>query len=144
MSVSGEGQFYRVAWIYTYDRRTDQLIGQRRASTQEIREIEAEWPAIEDVPLPAGSPVGAGPDGGEGIITITYSSGTPAPPRFEHDAAARVFRLTAPDSTVETFRDNPTRYLCVEPGPDGGEMRPVMQRGRPVDLYLCREGREAP
>jgi hypothetical protein len=44
---------------------------------------------------------------------------------------------------VELFRDNPTRYLCVEPDAETGQMRPVMKRGRPVFLYLCREDREA-
>src|SRR5262245_57635503 len=58
-------------------------------------------------------------------------------PRFEHDPAARVYRLAAADGTIEVFRDNPTRYLCVEPDPDGGEMRPVTKGVRPVYFYLC-------
>ncbi len=62
---------------------------------------------------------------------------------FEHDAAARLYRLTAPDGTVERFRDHPTRHLCVEPDAETGQMRPVIQRGRPVYLWLCREEREA-
>ena len=68
----------------------------------------------------------------------------PAPPpfRFEHDPEARVFRLTAPDGSVEVFRDNPTRFLCVEPDPQTGAMRAVTKYGRPVYLYLCREERE--
>jgi hypothetical protein len=86
--------------------------------------------------------------GGRTVTTYTYYSyaldpDRPPPPRFEHDPAARVFRLTAADGTVETFRDNPIRYLCVEPDPETGEMRPVMERGRPVYLHLCREDREA-
>ena len=66
------------------------------------------------------------------------------PPRFEHDPAGRVFRLTTADGAVESFRDNPTRYLCVEPDPETGVMRPVLKHGRPVYLHLCREDREAP
>ena len=49
---------------------------------------------------------------------------------LEHDATARVFRLTAPEGTVEVFRDNPARYLSVEPDPQtsdaaGEEARPA-------------------
>ena len=66
----------------------------------------------------------------------------PPPVRFEHDPAGRVFRLTAADGIVEVFRDNPTRYLCVEPDPESGAMKPVMKHGRPVFLHLCREERE--
>jgi hypothetical protein len=78
--------------------------------------------------------------------THTYSyddTGAPPPVRFEHDPAARVYRLTAPDGTVETFRDGPTKYLRLEPDPETGAMRPVTKRGRPVYLYLAREDREA-
>ena len=46
------------------------------------------------------------------------------------------------DGTVEVWRDNPARFLCVEPDPETGAMRPVVQLGRPVYLYLCREERE--
>jgi hypothetical protein len=56
---------------------------------------------------------------------------------FEHDAAHRVFRLTAPDGSMEVFRDNPMRYLCVAPDAETGAMRPVMKRGRPVYLHLA-------
>ena len=69
---------------------------------------------------------------------------TGLPPfRFEHDPAAPAFRITAADGTVEVFRDNPVRYLRVEPDPETGAMRPVMRRGRPVYLFLCREDPEA-
>jgi hypothetical protein len=71
------------------------------------------------------------------------ASAGPPPSDWEHDPAARVFRLAADDGTVEVFRDNPTRYLCVEPDPKTGAMRPVRKLGRPVYLYLCREEREA-
>lgn len=67
----------------------------------------------------------------------------PPPCRFEHDPAARALRITAADGTVETFRDIPTRYLRVERDPETGELRPVMKRGRPVYLSLCRDDREA-
>jgi hypothetical protein len=83
--------------------------------------------------------------GGGTVTTYTYSvdSDRPPPPRFEHDPAGRVFRLTAADGAVESFRDNPTRYLCVEPDPETGAMRRLMKHGRPVYLHLCREDREA-
>ncbi len=64
----------------------------------------------------------------------------PPPVKFEHDPAAGVFRLTTADGAVEVFRDSPTRYLCVEPEPGTGAMRPVMKFGRPVYLWLCRAG----
>ena len=85
--------------------------------------------------------------GGGTVTTYAYNCPAdperPLPPRLEHDAAGRVFRLTTADGAVETFRDNPTRYLCVEPDPETGAMRPVMKHGRPVYLHLCREDREA-
>jgi len=83
--------------------------------------------------------------GGVTVMTYTYSvdPDRPHPPRFEHDPADRFFRLTSADGAVETFRDNPTRYLCVEPDPETGAMRPVTKFGRPVYLRLCREDREA-
>jgi hypothetical protein len=88
---------------------------------------------------------GTGPYGGEGVASDSYDVDDPPPVRFEHDPAARVFRLTTADGTVEVFRDNPTGYLCVEPDSesDTGAMRPVTRRGRPVYLYLCREERDA-
>ncbi len=66
----------------------------------------------------------------------------PPPVRFEHDPAAGVFRLTAADGSVEVFRDKPVRHLCVEPDAESGELRPVIKRGRPVFVWLCREERE--
>ena len=84
-------------------------------------------------------------DGGGTVTTYTYSypvdPDRPDPPRFEHDPAGQVFRLIMADGEVGTFRDNPTRYLCVEPDPETGAMRPVIEHGRPVCLYLCREDR---
>jgi hypothetical protein len=49
--------------------------------------------------------------------------------------------LTAPDGKTEHFRDNPARYLVVVPDPKTGEMRPVINRGEPTHIYLCREDR---
>jgi hypothetical protein len=69
-----------------------------------------------------------------GVMTYSYDCSAdldPTPlPRLEHDPAGRVFRLIAADGEVETFRDNPTRYLCVEPDPETGAMRPVSKRPR--------------
>ena len=84
-----------------------------------------------------------GPDaGGEVVASYAYAADAAPPVRFEHGPAAGVFRLTAADGTVEVFRDNPTRYLRVEPDPQTGAIGPVWKYGRPVFLYLCREERE--
>jgi hypothetical protein len=61
---------------------------------------------------------------------------------FVHDKQKRLFILTWPDGKTERFRDNPARELMVEPDPETGEMRPVLKRGQPVYVYLCREERE--
>ena len=39
---------------------------------------------------------------------------------FEHDEQRRLFVLKRLDGKVEHFRDNPTRYLVVEPDPETG------------------------
>jgi hypothetical protein len=36
----------------------------------------------------------------------------------------------------------PIRHLVVEPDPETGELKPVVERGSPTYLYLCREERE--
>ncbi len=69
---------------------------------------------------------------------------TAAPARrfhWEHLPEKRLFALTA-DGKTEYWRDNPTRYLVVEPDPATGEIKPVLKWGRPVYLRLCREERE--
>jgi len=35
------------------------------------------------------------------------------------------------------------RYLTVDPDAETGELTPVVERGRPAYLWLCREEREA-
>ncbi len=60
---------------------------------------------------------------------------------FEHDARKGTFRLTWADGRVEEFRDKPVRHLSVEPD-ESGALKPVIRRGGPVYLYLCREERE--
>ena len=62
---------------------------------------------------------------------------------FEHDAQKGLFRLTWADGTVEVYRDRPARHLVVEPDPATGAMKPVLKRGNPTYLYLCREDRES-
>ena len=66
----------------------------------------------------------------------------PAPFDWEHDREKGIFRITWPDGQVEVFRDKPVRHLVVEPDAQTGEMKPVVQRGRPTYLYLAREERE--
>jgi len=83
----------------------------------------------------------------DGGGTTTYSYSYDYDPRaqsfaFEHDEEKRVFRLTDAEGKSEHFRDNPVRYLVVEPDPETGEMRPARKHGRPKFMYLCREERE--
>ncbi len=66
----------------------------------------------------------------------------PFPLDWEHIPDKRLFALTA-DGSTEYWSDNPTRYLVVETDPATGEIKPVLKRGRPVYLWLCREEREA-
>jgi len=83
-------------------------------------------------------------DGGR---TTTYTYSYDVDPRaqtftFEHDKEKHAFRLTDADGKAEYFRDNPARYLVVEPDPETGDMRPARKHGKPTYLYLCREERE--
>jgi len=85
--------------------------------------------------------------GSDGRGTTTYTYSFEVDPwgqsfSFEHDKEKRVFRLTDAEGKVEYFRDNPVRYLVVEPDSERGEMRPARQRGKPKLMYLCREDRE--
>jgi hypothetical protein len=78
-----------------------------------------------------------------GSVTFTYE--IPEDPglfSFAHDRTKGVFIITKRDGSTELFRDNPVRYLVVEPDPQTGELRPTAKCGLPVYLYLCREQRE--
>ncbi len=132
--------------VFSYDRH-GRLLGSEELTDEELAALR------QRLSRDAGTTPGR-PGGPAGSFTLdstdhvtSYIDGVDDRPRprtrFEHDPAARVFRLTTADGTVEVFRDNPTRYLCVEPDPESGEMRPMMKRGRPVYLYLCREERES-
>src|SRR5260370_12234036 len=59
----------------------------------------------------------------------------PPPFTFEHEREKGVFRLEWSDGEVEVFRDNPTRYLVVEPDLDTGELNPKTTPARPTHLY---------
>ncbi len=61
---------------------------------------------------------------------------------FEHDTQKGVFRLTWADGHFEVFRDKPDRLLVVEPDPETGKLKPVVKRGKPTYLYLCRQEHE--
>ncbi len=78
--------------------------------------------------------------GADGQGPMTHAD-PPVPPHWERIPDKRLFALTAEGST-EYWRDNPTRYLVVEPDPTTGAVKPVLKRGRPVYLLLCREERE--
>ncbi len=85
--------------------------------------------------------------GSVGRVMATYSYSFEVDPwfqsfSFEHDKEKRVFRLTDAEEKVEYFRDNPVRYLVVEPDLETGQMRPAVQHGKPKFIYLCREDRE--
>jgi hypothetical protein len=84
------------------------------------------------------------------IITYTYdaddnlgmvSCSAPATPKAtcDHDRDKRLFRVTEPDGTTVDFHDRAVRFLVVEPDPETGEPEPVMERGGPKVVYLCRE-----
>ena len=80
-----------------------------------------------------------------GVITTVYSYEVEPRARsfaFEHDQQKRLFTLTGQDGKTEHFRDNPVKYLMVEPDPETGEMQPVIKHGQPAIIYLCREERE--
>src|SRR5438105_2600664 len=66
-------------------------------------------------------------DSGPISTTVSYSSEV-APPEpvwlVEHDRDRGLFRLTGPDGQTECFRQEPSRYLVVEPDLETGEMRP--------------------
>jgi YD repeat-containing protein len=64
------------------------------------------------------------------------------PPRIEHDREKKLYRITDQDGKTEVFRDEPVRFLVVEPNRETGELRLVTYGGMPHYLYLCREERE--
>jgi hypothetical protein len=99
--------------MYTYD-ASGRLVDQREATPEDIE-----------------AALGSDTDG----VRLT-------PIAFERDKDKRLFKVAGPDGKTELFRDNPTRFLLVEPDPESGEMQPVIQRGRPAFIYLCREERE--
>ena len=142
-TMDDDHQTISEAWIYTDHRRTGRVISHRKATDEQLRAILERRAAAGDPAAETDGPPAAGPYVEAGITTYTYGDDPPPPIGFEHDAAAHVFRLTTADGSVEVFRDNPTRSLCVEPDEEGGGMRPVMKDGRPVSLHLCREDREA-
>ena len=65
----------------------------------------------------------------------------PAKWQWDHLPDKRLYALTAEGKT-EYWRDNPTRYLVVEPDPETGMMKPATKDRKPVYLWLCREERE--
>ena len=85
------------------------------------------------------------------VTTFVYGEEPPGPAfQFSHNREKRLFVLSWSDGRIEKFRDNPARQLVVEPDadsdsdPETGELRPVIKRGRPVYVYLCREGTGTP
>jgi hypothetical protein len=80
-----------------------------------------------------------------GTTTFVYTREGPPPDdalAFEHDQRKRLFSLTAPGGKTEHFRDNPARYLMVEPDTETGAMLPVVRDEQPLIVYLCREERQ--
>jgi hypothetical protein len=61
------------------------------------------------------------------------------PDRVEHDPERRALRLTRPDGTAIAFRDQPVRFLVVEPDPQSGKLRPAISMGKAKVVYLCPE-----
>jgi hypothetical protein len=64
-----------------------------------------------------------------------------SPPRSlcEHDEKRRVFRITEPGGTTTEFHDRAVRFLVVCRDPESGELEPIIERGGPKVLYLCKE-----
>ena len=74
------------------------------------------------------------------LMTYTYYS-DPEPSLFqiEHDREKRRFEVTGPDGKKNEFHDRAVRFLVVEPDAETGELEPVVARGKPNVIYLCRE-----
>jgi hypothetical protein len=70
---------------------------------------------------------------------IALSQPSPPPSKCEHDEKKRVFRITGPGGTTTEFHDRAVRFLVVEPDPESGELGPVISRGEPKVIYLCKE-----
>ena len=83
---------------------------------------------------------------GQGGCDTVYRYDPPLPSpvqwQWEHLPDKRLYSLTAEGKT-DYWRDNPTRYLIVEPDKETGMMKPALKRRRPVYIWLCREEREA-
>jgi hypothetical protein len=89
--------------------------------------------------------VGVPDDTVAGVTTISCSCEVdPRTCAFNslHDEQKRLFILTGTDGKTEYFRDNPAKYLMVEPDAQTGTMQPLFKFGRPSVVYLCREERE--
>jgi hypothetical protein len=102
-------------------------------------------PGPDDFPEPIARLVGVRDDTVAGVTTISYwCEVDPRAFAFncEHDEQKRLFILKDPDGRTEHFRDNPAKYLVVEPDPQTGTMQPVFKFGRPSIVCLCREERE--
>jgi hypothetical protein len=76
-------------------------------------------------------------DAGGGLVSISQSGAPPS--SCERDEKKRVFRITGPDGQKTEFHDRAVRFLVVEPDPTTGELEPVISRGKPKVIYLCRE-----
>jgi hypothetical protein len=72
-------------------------------------------------------------------VTITYSVPFGPMAICDHDRDKRRFRLTEPDGTTTEFHDRAVRFLVVSANPESGELEPVIERGGPKVIYLCRE-----
>ncbi len=77
------------------------------------------------------------------VTTFTYFYDL-EPARFliEHDRQKRLFEITGLDGKKTEFHDRAVQFLVVEPDSETGELEPVVTRGKPKVMYLCREERE--
>jgi hypothetical protein len=74
------------------------------------------------------------------VTTYTYFYDvSPQLFKVEHDRDKRRFAMTGPDGETTEFHDRAVRFLVVEPDPETGELTPVIRRGNPKVIYLCRE-----
>jgi hypothetical protein len=74
------------------------------------------------------------------MTVFTYSCPQRAIPiQVEHDPKRRALRPFRPDGTTIAFRDQPVRFLVVEPDPNSGMLRPAVSMDKAKVVYLCPE-----
>jgi hypothetical protein len=106
-----------MSWIDSHDRQTGEPTSRHEATDDELRDLMAGRAVPAATSADGTEPPRVGrADGGEST-SDTYDHDALPPPRFRHDPAAGVFRLTAPDGPVGAFRDRPAKSLFSASSP---------------------------